>query len=174
MTTEPTPEPETPAPTPETPATDRLPDDHPVARALAKANKEAETARQKLKEIEDRDKSELTRAQEALAEKDQALAALPKQVRQQVLGFASAASQKGFLDPEDALAFMPDSIDMADKTAVNEALDDLAQRKPHLVRRQKSLPERPKAAKGANAGDPDDGLKGKERAAAAFRQLSKR
>lgn len=59
MTTEPTPD--APAPTPEpkpeptpakTPDVDRLPDDHPVVVALAKANKEAQEARLKLKDLE--------------------------------------------------------------------------------------------------------------------------
>lgn len=45
--------------------TDRLPDDHPVVKALAKANKEAEQARLKVKEFEDRDKTN----QERLAER---------------------------------------------------------------------------------------------------------
>lgn len=36
----------------------RLPDDHPAALALAKANKEAEALRKRVKEFEDRDKSE--------------------------------------------------------------------------------------------------------------------
>lgn len=49
--------------TPQTP--DRLPDDHPVVKALNKANKEAEQARLRIKEFEDRDKSD----QDRLAEK---------------------------------------------------------------------------------------------------------
>lgn len=152
---------------------ERLPDDHPAVVALAKANKEAEAARLKVKEMEDRDKSELQRAQDAVAEKEAALADLPKQIRTQVLRFASSATQKGFLDPEDALAFMDDDVDLADHKAVEAALDDLAQRKPHLVRTQK-VPTRPKGPKGTDAGDPDDGLKGKERAAAALRQMKNR
>lgn len=175
MTTEPA-TPETPATpsTPETPTTDRLPDDHPAAKALAKANKEAETLRLKLQEIEDRDKSELQKLQDAVAERDVKLAEQPKAVRSQVLRFASAASQRGFLDPEDALAFMPETVDLADSTAVKAALDELAERKPHLVRKEaKKLPERPKAKAGAGGDDgPDKGLVGKERAAAALRQFS--
>lgn len=46
-------------------APERLPDDHPAVKALAKANKEAETLRVKLKEFEDAGKSEL----EKLADK---------------------------------------------------------------------------------------------------------
>ena len=61
--TEPEPdEPETPNPTPEpssNPSDDRLPDDHPAVKALSKANAEARDLRLKLKEFEDRDKSDL-------------------------------------------------------------------------------------------------------------------
>lgn len=172
MTTETT-EPAAPAtpPTPEPPATDRLPDDHPAAKALAKANKEAETLRLKLQEIEDRDKSEVQRLTEAVQERDTKLNELPKAVRRQVLAFASAAQTRGFLDPEDALTFMPDDVDLSDAAAVGQALDDLAGRKPHLVRVQKpKTPARPKA-KGDEGGDEGDTPKGKERAAAALRQF---
>ncbi len=168
---------ETPTPAHEPPDTGRLPDEHPAARALAKANKEAETLRLKVQELEDRVKSELQKLQDAVAERDGKLAELPKIVRNQVLRFASAASQRGFLDPEDALAFMPSDIDMSDPAAIKAALDELAERKPHLVREvaapQKRKPgERPKAKAG---GEVEDGegkkLEGKERAAAALRQF---
>lgn len=62
---------ETPTEAPETP--ERLPDDHPVVKALAKANKEAEAARLKVKEFEDAQKSDLDRlTDEVAAEKDRA------------------------------------------------------------------------------------------------------
>ncbi len=55
--------------------TDRLPDDHPVVKALKKANEEAAATRIRLKELEDRDKSEgekltdkLTAAEQRAAE----------------------------------------------------------------------------------------------------------
>lgn len=161
-----------PAPSTEPPATDRLPDDHPAAKALAKANKEAETLRLKLQEIEDRDKTELDKLKDALAERESALADLPKTVRTQVLRFASAANQAGFLDPEDALAFMAEDVDLSDSEAVKTALEDLASRKPHLVRATKKTPERPKPKSGDEP-DPtaDGGAVGKERAAAALRQM---
>jgi hypothetical protein len=60
------PEPETPPEPSE--KDDRLPDDHPVVKALRKANKEAEEFRRRLKEIEDRDKPEDQRAAEKAAE----------------------------------------------------------------------------------------------------------
>jgi DNA repair exonuclease SbcCD ATPase subunit len=46
-----------------------------VARALKKANKEAETLRRKLKEIEDKDKSEAERTADRLREVEQNLSA---------------------------------------------------------------------------------------------------
>lgn len=174
MTTE-TQEPAAPAtpPTPEPTATDRLPDDHPAAKALAKANKEAENLRLKLQEIEDRDKSEVQRLTEAVQERDTKLADLPSVIRRQVLSFASAAQTRGFLDPEDALAFMPNDVDLSDAAAVGKALDDLAGRKPHLVRApKKQTTARPKAKGDVDSdGDEGDTPKGKERAAAALRQF---
>lgn len=87
-----------------------------------------------------------------------------------MLRFASQATTKGFLDPEDALAFLSDDVDLDDAEQVNAALDDLAERKPHLVR--KSTPaRRPKPAKGERTDEPDEPAKGKERAAAALRQM---
>lgn len=148
----------------------RLPDDHPAAKALAKANREAAELRQQLKQIEDRDKSELQKAHDALKEKEAALADLPKAVRRQVLGFASKANAAGFLDPEDALAFLPDDVDLDDGNAVKVALDELAARKPHLVRKTPTTRTRPKPLKGDETPDGDE-PKGKERAAAALRQL---
>lgn len=176
MTTEPA-TPATPA-TPAAPAapteptgTDRLPDDHPAAKALAAANKEAEGLRLKLKDIEDRDKTELQKLQDAVAERDAKLADLPKAARQQAIRFASKATAKGFLDPEDALVFI--DADLADDAAVEAALDALATRKPHLLRKQtppKKLAARPKPDDG-KAGDDGEGLTGKARAAAALSQM---
>lgn len=58
-------EPDQPEPAPQP---DRLPDDHPVVKALAKANEEAKQARLKVKEFEDRDKSEQELASEKLSD----------------------------------------------------------------------------------------------------------
>jgi hypothetical protein len=173
VTTEPTPTPDTPAPAPEPTHPDRLPDDHPAAKALAKANKEAETLRLKLQEIEDRDKSELQKLQEAVAERDAKLTDLPKQARTQAIRFASKATAKGFHDPEDALVFLDADLDLGDAAAVDVALDELAERKPHLLRTPPpapKVPARPKPKDGA-AVDGDGTPKGKERAAAALRQF---
>lgn len=131
------------------------------------ARREAE---RKLKEYEDRDKTELQKLQDAVAERDAQLADLPKQARTQAIRFASQATSAGFLDPEDALLNLAD-VDLSDSDAVKAALEELAERKPHLVRQDKKKPAtRPKPAKG-DADDPDKGLSGKEAAAAALRAL---
>lgn len=130
---------------------------------------------ERLNELEAANRSELEKAQAAIAERDAKLADLPKQVRGQILRFASTASAKGFIDPEDALLGIDPDVDLADNAAVATALDDLAARKPHLVREQKrTVPRRPKP-EGGTGGDSPDGdlgsLQGKERAAAALRQF---
>ena len=154
---------------------DNLPDSHPLVKAYKATKAELSTARGKIKEIEDRDKSDLEKLQEALNERDTALAELPTQIRKQVLAFASTAGRKGFLDPEDALTLIGTDVDLSDSSAVEAALDDLAKRKPHLVRAPKSVSSRPKPPKGDDGLDEgDDDLKGKERAAAALRQFAKR
>jgi peptidoglycan hydrolase CwlO-like protein len=131
------------------------------------ARREAE---RKLKEYEDQNKSELERLQDAVKERDTQLAELPSQVRQQAIRFASFATQAGFLDPEDALVFI--DADLGDGDAVKAALAELAERKPHLVRRDKtSVPTRPKPATGTNPEPAGTGVSGKERAAAALRQM---
>lgn len=62
-TPEPTPEPE---PAADETSTDRLPDDHPVVKALAKANEEAKQYRLKVKEFEDAEKTDQERLAEEL------------------------------------------------------------------------------------------------------------
>lgn len=59
---------ETEQPAQDAPEPDRLPDDHPVVKALAKANEEAKQARLKVKEYEDRDKTDQERASEKLSD----------------------------------------------------------------------------------------------------------
>lgn len=130
---------------------------------------------EKFDEVDAANKSELQKAQDAIAERDAKIAELPKTIRGQVLRFASAASAAGFIDPEDALLGIDHTVDLADTDAVKAALADLAERKPHLVRTEpaKRLPRRPKpAGDGDEGADGDLGsLEGKERAAAALRQL---
>jgi len=146
-----------------------------VKAALRKANKEAETLRLKLKEREDADKTELQKLQESVAERDQQLAELPKAIRTQAIRFASTAATMGFLDPEDALVFVGD-VDLGDNDAVKAALEDLAQRKPHLIRTDGTpkVPARPRP----KSGDPAPGgvrehTSGKGRAAEALRSLAR-
>lgn len=127
----------------------------------------------KFDEADQASKTELQRLQDAVAERDSQIVNLPTEVRKQAIRFASMATQKGFLDPEDALVFI--DADLADDAAVKAALDELAERKPHLVRKEaaKKLPARPKAKEGEGGDEsPDKGLVGKERAAAALRSFS--
>lgn len=118
-------------------------------------------------------KTEQQKLQDAIAERDAKLADLPKQARKEAIRFASEASKRGFLDPEDALVFI--DADLSDGEAVAAALDDLADRKPHLLRpEEKPKPKPPRTRPKPAAGETDEGdndLSGKERAAAALRQF---
>mgnify|MGYP005609756503 CR=1 FL=1 len=151
--------------------------------ALAKANddakrhrlrnKELEPFAAKVKELEDANKSELDKLRDEIATRDAALNDLPKQVRQQVVRFASEATRQGFLDPEDALLNMSD-VDLSDNDAVKASLAALAERKPHLVREAKpqpKVPARPTAGAGQHLGTPAGDAAAKEQAAAALRVL---
>lgn len=146
------------------------------AKAAEARVKELEPLAAKARELEDANRTEVEKLTAALAEKDGQLNSLPRQIRSQVLAFASAASQLGFVDPEDALAFLPDDVDLSDKDAVKAALSALAERKPHLVRQEKPKPK--PAGRASAPGDKGDGdkgeknLEGKERAAAALRAFS--
>jgi hypothetical protein len=124
----------------------------------------------RLDEVDKASKTEVQKLQDEIKERDGKLAALPGELRKQVIRFASQASKAGFIDPEDAL--MGIDADLADNDAVKTALADLAERKPHLVRTEKAKTERrPKPLKG-DAADDDLPPPGKERAAAALRQFS--
>lgn len=131
----------------------------------------------KYDELDAATKTELQKAQDAIAERDAKLAELPRTIREQVLRFASAAGAAGFIDPEDALIGIDSKVDLADAEAVKTALTDLAQRKPHLIRAEptKRLPARPRPAGDKGDKEEHDGdlgsLEGKERAAAALRQI---
>lgn len=87
----------------------------------------------KVEEFEKANMSEMEKLQSSLKEKDEALQKLPSTIRSQTLKFVSIATQKGFIDAEDAFLHVGD-IDLNDDKAVSSALDDLAKRKPHLVR----------------------------------------
>lgn len=131
----------------------------------------------KFDEADAASKSEVQRLQDQLADRDAKLADLPKQARSEAIRFASKATAKGFHDPEDALLFI-EVDDLSDGAAVDQALDELAERKPHLLRSSEPVRKKPAARKkpaGGNTestdgGDPDQ-LEGKERAAAALRGM---
>jgi hypothetical protein len=127
----------------------------------------------KFDEVDAASKTELQKLQDAVAERDAQIASLPNAVRKQAIRFASIATSKGFIDPEDAL--MGIDADLADDAAVKAALDDLAERKPHLLREAPKVkpPARPKPKAGDKEAD-DSTIEGqgKERAAAALRQFS--
>jgi hypothetical protein len=101
------------------------------AREAEKAGR-AQAAR--LKEIEDRDKSELQKASERAEAAEKRVAAVTdRAVRAEVRALAAAT----FADPSDAAAFLnpSDFVDNdgdVDTKAVEKALADLLKRKPHL------------------------------------------
>ena len=151
------------------PATDG-PDWKAEARKWEQRAKENSSAAARLQELEDAQKSELQKMQDAIAERDAQLADLPRKARAEAIRFASLATSAGFVDPEDALLNLGD-VDLSDGDSVTQALAQLAERKPHLVREQaKTPPRRPKPANGST---PDTGEQStdKERAAAALRAL---
>lgn len=140
----------------------RLPDDHPAALALKAANKEAETLRLKVKEFEDQGKSELDKAAAKAAEAEQRAAeAEAKALRLEV------AAAKG-LTPSQAKRLIGSTQEELEADADEILADFAAAKKP-----ADSLPSKPRPKKGGTS-DPDPGdLKGKERAAAAFRQFTR-
>lgn len=154
-----------------------LPDDHPLVKAYKATKAELAEARQKVRQAEDAEKTEMERLQGTLAERDKQLAELPATVRAQAIRFASQASRAGFLDPEDALTFLASDVDLGDEDAVKTALEDLAQRKPHLVRSDAApkVPSRPRPKGGAPAhSEVGSEATGKKKAALALRALSQK
>lgn len=129
----------------------------------------------KLDEMEAAGRTELEQAQAAIAERDEKLRTLPAEARRQAIQFASLATQKRFLDPEDALVFIGD-VDLADREAVSAALDELAQRKPHLLQPEDKTTAKPKPKpKPAKGEELEDGEQpegtGKARAVEALKAL---
>jgi hypothetical protein len=140
-------------------------------KALQQERDARRDAERRLKEFEDRDKSELQKLQEQVQEREAQLAELPVRARSEAIRFASAATRAGFLDPEDALLNLRD-VDLSDDEAVKAALSELAERKPHLVREpaKPTPPTRPKPTAGHKANG-DEQADSKERAALALRAL---
>ncbi len=169
----------------EDPPSDEPPGDdvESLKAALAKANDDAKRHRlrnreleplaAKVKELEDAGKSELEKLRSDLAERDARLAEAPVKARQQAVRFASEAARQGFVDPEDAFAFLPPDTDLDDQAAVKAALEELASRKPHLVRTKPApkVPARPTSGAGEHIGTPAGDNAAKEAAAAALRSL---
>jgi hypothetical protein len=163
----------------DTPVDDEQVDDTDVPTDLGDAGKKAlqqerdarREAEKRLKEFEDRDKSELEKLQEQVQEREAQLSELPAKARSEAIRFASAATRAGFLDPEDALLNLRD-VDLSDGEAVTAALSELAERKPHLVREpaKATPPTRPKPTAGHKAGD-EEQADSKQRAANALRAL---
>lgn len=147
-----------PEPKPE-PANDRLPDDHPAAVALRKANKEAEELRRKVKEFEDADKTELEKATTAAEEaRKRAEAAEANALRLEI------ASEKG-LTPSQAKRLVGTTREELEADA-DELLETFG--KPDDGKPK--LPTRPKPSGGKGDKKPEQ-LEGKERAAAALREM---
>ena len=131
-----------------------------------KARRDAEKANadmaKRLKEFEDADKSELEKVAAKAAEAEQrAVEAEARALRLEV------AAAKG-LTPSQAKRLIGSTQEELEADADEILADFAAAKKP-----ADSLPSRPRPKKGG-ASDPDPGdLKGKERAAAAFRQFTR-
>ena len=147
-----------PPPKPET--HDRLPDDHPAALALKKANKEAEELRLKVKEFEDGTKSELEKATTAAAEAaKRAEEAEAKALRLEV------ATETG-LNARQTKYLAGATREELEANA-DQILEDFASdSKP-----PPKVPPRPKPPAGPKDDKGVGGLEGKERAAAALRDM---
>lgn len=137
--TNPTPPTEPPAPTPPSQPAAGKGENERVRAAVAEKNaaeKRAADAEKALREREEADMSELQKAQARAerAEKDKAESDA-RALRLERSGVArSAASEKGFIDTEDAIALL--DLEALDTDAkIKTAVEKLAEAKPHLVRR---------------------------------------
>lgn len=105
-------------------------------KARRDAEKELKALRTKVREFEDRDKSDLERAQSRAAELEQQVAAAQSRaVRAEVKAQASAT----FADPDDAAAFLDlskyaDGDGEIDAEQIAADLSELLERKPHLAK----------------------------------------
>lgn len=111
------------------------------------ADRNATEAAKKVREYEDKDKTELERATARAEEAEAKLAEATVAVQNQAirLAFLSASSDVTWHDPEDALAFAMKSDDLkdlkvnedgsVDKSVVVKAVKDLAKSKPYLVKK---------------------------------------
>lgn len=149
-------QPQEPESAPEAEGAEEEPFDRARAEAkIRKANSEAKSLRDRLKELEplarkaqeleDAQKSESERLKGQLSAAEERIKAVQQRaVRSEVRALASAE----FADPEDAHAFLDlDSFvtddGEIDSDSVRESLADLLKRKPHLAKPADSGPRRP-------------------------------
>jgi len=107
-------------------------------RRARDAERLSKTQATRLKEIEDRDKTDLQKASEALSAAEKRAASLVQRaVRAEVRALAAGT----FADPEDAAVYLntSDFVDAdgeVDGKGIQKALADLIKRKPHLAKEQ--------------------------------------
>lgn len=112
-------------------------------RRRQEAETKAADLEKRLKEIEDKDKSEVERATGKVQELETENTTLKEALKQSNLRLAFVSSNKyTWHDPEDALRLTDlsditwdDKTGEPDKKALEKALDDLAKSKPHLVKK---------------------------------------
>lgn len=115
--------------------------------AQRKAEKELADLRDKLLEFEDRDKTELQRAQERANRAETQLQELGQQVTSLQKGswVRSAAAEFKFHDPEDAVVNLQSELgSFEDPKEARRAVERLAKSKQHLVRSEEEKPATPR------------------------------
>lgn len=143
---EPQPAPQTAPPSPEPPKSE-----DPMARERRRADAEKRRADELQKQIDDAKRAEAEAKGEwervAAEEKSRADAAEAEASRikaeRTVERIASrpnfGAGEEGqgvrFINPDEALALLPSSVDLTDESAITQALDLLASERPHLLAR---------------------------------------
>lgn len=107
-------------------------------RRAKDAERLSRTHAAKLKEIEDRDKTDLQKASERVTAAEQRAASL---VQRAVKAEVRALAAGSFADPEDAAVYLStdvfvDADGEIDAKGIQKALADLIKRKPHLAKEQ--------------------------------------
>jgi len=115
------------------------------AKSLRERLKELEPLAQKARELEDAQKSEAERLTGQLTEAQERAA---KAIRTAVASKVEALAAKEFADPEDAagaldLAAYVDEDGVIDNDAIKRDLGELLKRKPHWARPDDNSPRRP-------------------------------
>jgi hypothetical protein len=143
--------PETPAPTPAAPEPEPVPTDRPAENVIAearskqrKAESEAADLRKRLEALEDKDRTESERATKRAETAEAEAAELRSQTQRLERGgwLRSAATEAGFLDPDDAVAFT-DVAEVEDAREAKAHVKKLAERKPHLLKPKDEGPPKP-------------------------------